>query len=94
MCDDLSRPGPVSPAADHNQQQAILTPQTGRLALMAAKVYVTFFNFSRGPVMGGLLGEMFHVRSRGSGPGVSGFARWIDNFGITMNFPIMVAGPG
>ncbi|MBX9617139.1 MAG: sugar porter family MFS transporter [Caulobacteraceae bacterium] len=71
-----------------------LTPEMGLLALVAANVYVMFFNFSWGPVMWVMLGEMFPNQIRGSALSVSGFAQWIANFGITMSFPIMAAGLG
>ena len=62
--------------------------------MVAANVYVAFFNFSWGPVMWVMLGEMFPNQIRGSGLAVSGFAQWIANFGITMTFPIMLASIG
>lgn len=71
-----------------------LTPAMGLLALVAANAYVMFFNFSWGPVMWVMLGEMFPNQIRGSALAVSGFAQWIANFGITMSFPIMAAGLG
>ncbi|MCO4811963.1 MAG: sugar porter family MFS transporter [Gammaproteobacteria bacterium] len=66
----------------------------GPLALVAANVYVMFFNFSWGPVMWVMLGEMFPNQIRGTGLAVSGLAQWGSNFGITMTFPIMLAGVG
>ena len=71
-----------------------LPGQVGLIALVAANAYVVFFNFSWGPVMWVMLGEMFPNQIRGSGLAVSGFAQWIANFGITMSFPIMAAGIG
>ncbi len=71
-----------------------LSDNAGLAALIAANVYVAFFNFSWGPVMWVMLGEMFPNQIRGSGLAVSGFAQWIANFGITMTFPIMLAGIG
>lgn len=71
-----------------------LNPQMGLLALVAANLYVMFFNFSWGPVMWVMLGEMFPNQIRGSGLAVSGFFQWISNFAITMTFPIMLAAPG
>ncbi|WP_396595245.1 sugar porter family MFS transporter [Brevundimonas sp. R86498] len=71
-----------------------LSPEMGMLALVAANAYVMFFNFSWGPVMWVMLGEMFPNQIRGSALSVSGFAQWIANFGITMSFPIMAAGLG
>ncbi len=66
----------------------------GPLALVAANVYVMFFNFSWGPVMWVMLGEMFPNQIRGTGLAVSGLAQWGSNFAITMTFPIMLAGIG
>jgi SP family sugar:H+ symporter-like MFS transporter len=66
----------------------------GPLALVAANVYVVFFNFSWGPVMWVMLGEMFPNQIRGTGLAVSGLAQWGSNFAITMTFPIMLAGIG
>jgi SP family sugar:H+ symporter-like MFS transporter len=66
----------------------------GPLALIAANAYVMFFNFSWGPVMWVMLGEMFPNQIRGTGLAVSGLAQWGSNFGITMTFPIMLASIG
>ena len=66
----------------------------GPLALVAANVYVVFFNFSWGPVMWVMLGEMFPNQIRGSGLAVSGLAQWGSNFGITITFPIMLGSIG
>ncbi len=71
-----------------------LSDDAGLAALVAANAYVAFFNFSWGPVMWVMLGEMFPNQIRGSGLAVSGFAPWIANFGITMTFPIMLATIG
>lgn len=66
----------------------------GALALIAANLYVAFFNASWGPVMWVMLGEMFPNQIRGSGLAVSGLAQWMSNFGITMTFPILLATIG
>lgn len=71
-----------------------LDPDMGLLALIAANVYVMFFNFSWGPVMWVMLGEMFPNQIRGSGLAVSGLFQWGSNFGITMTFPILLASIG
>ena len=71
-----------------------LSPTLGTTALLSAVAYVAFFNFSWGPVMWVLLGEMFPNQIRGSGLAVSGFAQWIANFAITMTFPILLATTG
>jgi SP family sugar:H+ symporter-like MFS transporter len=66
----------------------------GPLALVAANVYVVFFNGSWGPVMWVMLGEMFPNQIRGTGLAVSGMAQWGANFGITITFPILLATVG
>lgn len=66
----------------------------GTFALIAANVYVFFFNMSWGPVMWVMLGEMFPNQIRGSGLAVAGLMQWLSNFAITMTFPIMLAGIG
>jgi len=71
-----------------------LTGSAGLIALVAANLYVIFFNSSWGPVMWVMLGEMFPNQIRGSGLAVSGLAQWGSNFFITMTFPILLAGIG
>lgn len=74
--------------------ELVLPGSNGLIALIAANLYVIFFNFSWGPVMWVMLGEMFPNQIRGSGLAVSGFAQWVANFGITLTFPIMLVGIG
>jgi MFS transporter, SP family, sugar:H+ symporter len=64
------------------------------IALVAANLYVMFFNASWGPVMWVMLGEMFPNQIRGSALAVCGLAQWSANFAITQAFPIMLAGLG
>lgn len=71
-----------------------LSDAMGRLALVAANVYVVFFNMSWGPVMWVMLGEMFPNQIRGSALAVAGAAQWTSNFAITVTFPILLAGIG
>jgi len=71
-----------------------LTGSSGPIALVAANLYVMLFNFSWGPVMWVMLGEMFPNQIRGSGLAISGLAQWLANFGITMTFPMLLAGVG
>ncbi|MFT4179627.1 MAG: sugar porter family MFS transporter [Thermomonas sp.] len=66
----------------------------GTLALVAANLYVIFFNVSWGPVMWVMLGEMFPNQIRGSGLAVAGAAQWTSNFAITVTFPMLLAGIG
>jgi SP family sugar:H+ symporter-like MFS transporter len=71
-----------------------LTGSTGPIALVAANLYVIFFNMSWGPVMWVMLGEMFPNQIRGSGLAISGLAQWGSNFIITMTFPILLVSIG
>jgi SP family sugar:H+ symporter-like MFS transporter len=71
-----------------------LSDAMGTLALIAANVYVIFFNLSWGPVMWVMLGEMFPNQIRGSGLAVAGAAQWTSNFAITVTFPILLGSSG
>lgn len=71
-----------------------LSDNVGMIALIAANLYVIFFNLSWGPVMWVMLGEMFPNQIRGSGLAVAGFAQWIANFGISVSFPALAASIG
>ncbi len=71
-----------------------LSDGMGVLALVAANVYVIFFNLSWGPVMWVMLGEMFPNQIRGSGLAVAGLFQWGANFLITWTFPMLLAGIG
>ncbi|CBA15709.1 sugar porter family MFS transporter [Xanthomonas albilineans] len=71
-----------------------MSPGMGRLALVAANVYVVFFNMSWGPVMWVMLGEMFPNQIRGSGLAVAGAAQWTSNFAITVTFPVLLGSIG
>jgi MFS transporter, SP family, sugar:H+ symporter len=71
-----------------------LVGSSGPIALIAANLYVFFFNISWGPVMWVMLGEMFPNQIRGSGLAVSGLAQWLSNFAITMTFPMLLTGIG
>ncbi|MEM8695462.1 MAG: sugar porter family MFS transporter [Pseudomonadota bacterium] len=72
----------------------VLPDNMGLLALISANAYAALFNFSWGPVMWVMLGEMFPNQIRGSGLAVSGFFQWGSNFAITMTFPILLVAPG
>ncbi len=72
----------------------ILTGMGAPIALIGNNLFLFFFNFSWGPVMWVMLGEMFPNQVRGSGLAVSGFAQWVSNFGVTMTVPLMLAGIG
>ncbi len=66
----------------------------GTIALIAANIYVVFFNFSWGPVMWVMLGEMFPNQIRGSGLAVAGAAQWLANFAISFSFPWLAKNIG
>ena len=83
----------ASASLDANGKLA-LSPAMGVLALVAANIYVIFFNLSWGPVMWVMLGEMYPNQIRGSGLAVAGAAQWTSNFAITVTFPILLAGIG
>ncbi len=71
-----------------------LADDMGLMTLVAANLYVVFFNLSWGPVMWVMLGEMFPNQFRGSGLAVAGLFQWGANFTITMTFPILMARIG
>jgi len=82
-------------SATLDEQGALqLSDTMGTVALVAANLYVFFFNASWGPVMWVMLGEMFPNQIRGSGLAISGIAQWGSNFGITMTFPILLVSIG
>ena len=72
----------------------VLSKNLGTLAVVAANLYVIFFNVSWGPVMWVMLGEMFPNQIRGSALAVSGFVQWFANFLISFSFPVMAAKLG
>lgn len=77
-----------------NATKIVLSPGLGTTAVIAANLYVIFFNFSWGPVMWVMLGEMFPNQIRGSALAVSGFVQWFANFLISFSFPVMAAKLG
>jgi SP family sugar:H+ symporter-like MFS transporter len=72
----------------------VLSKDLGTIAVVAANLYVIFFNVSWGPVMWVMLGEMFPNQIRGSALAVSGFVQWFANFLISFSFPVMAAKLG
>ena len=67
----------------------LLDPSTGMVALIAANLYVIFFNMSWGPVMWVMLGEMFPNQMRGSALAIAGLAQWGANYAVVQSFPVM-----
>ena len=72
----------------------VLPGSAGVIALVAANVYVVFFNISWGPVMWVMLGEMFPNQLRGSALAVCGLAQWGANYAVVQSFPAMASGLG
>ena len=72
----------------------VLSKNLGTLAVVAANLYVIFFNFSWGPVMWVMLGEMFPNQIRGSALAVCGFVQWFSNYLIAQSFPVMAKNLG
>ena len=72
----------------------VLSADLGSVAVVAANLYVIFFNVSWGPVMWVMLGEMFPNQIRGSALAVAGFFQWFANFLVSFSFPVMAAGLG
>ena len=71
-----------------------LPGHSGLVALVAANLYIIFFNVSWGPIMWVMLGEMFPNHMRGSGLAVAGFAQWIANALVSVSFPSLAVMPG
>jgi len=71
-----------------------LSPAAGLTALVAANLYVIFFNFSWGPVMWVMLGEMFPNQMRGSALAICGLAQWGANYLVVQSFPGMAESIG
>lgn len=64
-----------------------LSPTIGKVALVAANLYVVSFGMSWGPVVWVLLGEMFNNTIRVTALAVAAAAQWIANWLITTTFP-------
>src|SRR5437763_4722275 len=71
------------------QGNLVLSKDLGMIAVVAANLYVIFFNFSWGPVMWVMLGEMFPNQIRGSALAFCGLVQWGSNYLIAQTFPIM-----
>jgi SP family sugar:H+ symporter-like MFS transporter len=71
-----------------------LDQSMGLVAVVAANLYVVFFNMTWGPVMWVMLGEMFPNQIRGSALAVCGLAQWAANYLVVQTFPAMASGLG
>jgi sugar porter (SP) family MFS transporter len=61
----------------------------GKIALVAANLYVVSFGMSWGPVVWVLLGEMFNNVIRVTALAVAAAAQWVANWLITATFPAL-----
>ena len=77
-------------ASIHQSGDLQLVGVWGPIALVAANLYVVCFNFSWGPVVWVLLGEMFPNQFRGTALAISGLSMWAANFAITITFPMLL----
>ena len=94
MAVTLGLVGAAFATATQIQGQLHLSPAAGLLALVAANGFTVFFNFSWGPVMWVMLGEMFPNQIRGPALAIGGLAQWLANFLVSVSFPLMAAGLG
>ncbi len=69
--------------------QAELGSTAGKIALVAANLYVVAFGMSWGPVVWVLLGEMFNNVIRVTALAVATAAQWVANWLITATFPAL-----
>jgi sugar porter (SP) family MFS transporter len=60
---------------------------SGKIALIAANLFVVAFGMSWGPVVWVLLGEMFPNRIRAAALGLAAAGQWAANWVITVTFP-------
>jgi len=68
-----------------------LSPGVGKVALVAANLYVFAFGMSWGPVVWVMLGEMFSNRIRASALAVAASAQWLANWAISTTFPALAS---
>ncbi|MEV6967329.1 sugar porter family MFS transporter [Hamadaea sp. NPDC051192] len=66
-----------------------LSPTVGKIALVAANLYVVSFGMSWGPVVWVLLGEMFSNKIRVTALAVAAAAQWIANWLVSSTFPAL-----
>jgi sugar porter (SP) family MFS transporter len=69
--------------------EATLGDTEGKIALVAANLYVVAFGMSWGPIVWVLLGEMFNNRIRVTALAVAAAAQWIANWLISTTFPAL-----
>jgi MFS transporter, SP family, sugar:H+ symporter len=68
-----------------------LSGDLGKVALVAANLYVFSFGMSWGPVVWVLLGEMFNNTIRATALAVAAAAQWLANWAISTSFPSLAS---
>jgi MFS transporter, SP family, sugar:H+ symporter len=66
-----------------------LSPAAGKIALVAANLYVVSFGMSWGPVVWVMLGEIFNNVIRATALAVAAAAQWLANWLISTSFPAL-----
>ncbi|AKL98500.1 sugar porter family MFS transporter [Endomicrobium proavitum] len=64
------------------------------LVLAACAAYIVFFALTWGPIMWIMIGEVFPLKIRGIGVGVSSVANWTANLGVALMFPWLLSKIG
>ena len=59
----------------------------GYITLAFLCIYIFFFGLTWGPVMWIIIGEVFPLKVRGLGAGVSSVVNWTANLTVTLVFP-------
>ncbi|GGH80557.1 sugar porter (SP) family MFS transporter [Pullulanibacillus pueri] len=63
---------------------------SGYITLVCLAAYIVFFAATWGPVVWVMLGEIFPLRVRGLGIGISGVANWAANLLVSLTFPSLL----
>ena len=70
------------------------SPMLPAVVMVCTVVYLAFFQACLGPLAWLVMSEIFPLRLRGLGMGISVFCLWITNFIVGLVFPIMLANLG
>jgi MFS family permease len=64
------------------------------ITLAACCLYIFFFALTWGPIMWIMIGEVFPLKIRGLGVGVSSVANWTANLIVALTFPLLLSQAG
>ena len=70
------------------------SPMLPVVVIACTVVYLAFFQSCLGPLTWLIISEIFPLRLRGLGMGISAFALWVANFAVGFAFPILLANFG